>query len=400
LDSNDDVHDNDSLDDASADYDYDDDSFMDNDNSSDNNIEDRGMWVMPPAAASSLPWKPETAIPTGSSSQPSMDGLLYKLGEKYKVIGNANANCYNKENMKGPVLPRQREMRPENTFLSGTGSNRPASRAATNTGTNYVAAVDSSKKASVEESFLAYRSTHHPRRHQYSTERSSIFAPAAAAAVNVKKRREPASQVYLARHNNQDKRRRQNSHELVTTESSFTESSSDQHQGEIPNALSMAPRDIPNVVVSSAEYSRHGVSRFERSTDAGLPGGIASAPGPFGGQPNMGIGPIENIVNHPPGPSFCNMQHLIQEIVRINTMTIEQAWSSTNMALVQCAAPLPTLNELCANLHSAPWSCVLRRRLAEASCPHTRARLQAALSRVERAEPYLIQFLRCLHHDG
>jgi hypothetical protein len=343
------------------------DSFIEN--SIDNN-EGRGAWV-----DYSLKAKTRAA----ASSQP-------KIGEKRNGVTvvnanvSANGNGHDKENMQGPVQPRH---------------GRPSFRSATSS----VAAVES--KASVEECFLEYRNSH-PRRHQYSTERSNRFASVATTApAAFKKRREPSDVRDLDRRN-QDKRRRQNpsahaAKKPFAGESRTGYNTRDQLQDDVPKSLGVAPSDVP-MVLPTEECGRHVASHFERSTNFGLPDNIPLIPGPFDCQP-MPPSQIRSF-DYPPGSCFFDMQQFIQNMVRVNNIELEHARSSPNMSSVHFAMPLPGINDLMSHLESAPWSCVLRHRLAGTSCPYTRARLYAALSRVERAEPHLLQFLRCLHQDG
>jgi hypothetical protein len=332
--------------------------------------ESRGAWV-------DTSWKVKTT--TVASSQPSIDE---KHNGMTVVNANvsANGNGCDKENVRGYVQPRH---------------GRPAFRAATSN----VTAEES--KPSVDEAFLAYRNNH-PRQHRYSTERSNGFdSVATTATAALKKRREPSDVLDLA-HRNQDKRRRQNSSAHAAKTSFAGEirtgyNTSDQHQGDFPKSLGMAPSGVP-MVLPAEEYGRHVAPRFEQSTDFGLPGSIPLVSDPFGCQP-MVPSQIQSFY-YPPGSNLFDMQRVIQELIRLNHVDIEHARSSTNTSFVHFAAPSPDINDLLSHLESAPWSCVLRRRLAGTSCPYTRARLYASLGRVERAEPYLVQFLRCLHQDG
>jgi hypothetical protein len=345
LGSDDDDDDNNSSDTVDGDYDY-----------SSGKNESRGAWV-------ETSWKAKTT--TVASNQPSID-----------VSGNG----YDKENVQGHAHPRH---------------GRPVFR----TSTSNVTAVES--KPSVEEAFLAYRNNH-PRQHRYSTERSNGFASVATTATAaLEKRREPSNVLDLA-HRNQDKRRRQNpsahaANKSFAGEVNTGDNTSDHLQGDFPKSLGMAPSGVP-MVLPAGEYDRHVVPRFEKSTDFGLPGSIPLVSGPFGCQ-SMPPSQIQSF-SYPPGSNCFDMQLLIQDMVRLNNVDMEHAQSSTNMSFVHSAAPLPDINDLLSHLESAPWSCVLRRRLAGTSCPYTRARLYASLGRVERAEPYLVQFLRCLHQDG
>jgi hypothetical protein len=337
--------------------------------------ESRGAWV-------ATSWKAKTT--TVASSQPSIDERHNGMTVVNANV-SANGNGYDKENVQGHVQPRH---------------GRPVFHAATSN----VTAVES--KPSVDEAFLAYRNNH-PRQHRYSTERSNGFASVASTAtVVLKKRREP-SDVLDCAHRNQGKRHRQNPSAYVSNKSFAGEvhngyNTSDQLQGDFPKSLGMAPSDIP-MVLPAGEYGNHDAARFDQSTDFGLSHRIPLVSGSFGCQPMppLQIQPSQiQSFNYPRGSDFFDMQLLIQDMVRLNNIDMEHARSSTSMSFVQFAVPLPDINGLMSHLESAPWSCVLRRQLAGTSCPYTRARLYASLSRVERAEPYLVQFLRCLHQDG
>jgi hypothetical protein len=343
------------------------DSFIDN---SSGNNESRGAWV-------DTSWK--SKAPTVASRQQS-------INERHNgmTVVNANVSAYGygngKENVQGHVQPRH-----GHSAFYATTRNEAAGEA----------------KPSVEEAFLAYRNSH-PRQHQYSTERSDRLASVATTpTAALKKRREPSDVLDLA-HRNQDKRRRQHPsghgvNNSFAGEARTGYNTSDQLQGDFPKSLGMDRSDV-SMVLPAEEHGRHVASRFDQSTAFGFPGSIPLVSGPFGFQP-MPPSQIQSF-DYPPGSNSFDMQLLIQNMVRLNNIDMEHARSSTNMSFVHFAVPLPDINDLLSHLELASWSCVLRRRIAGTSCPYTRARLSASLGRVERAEPYLVQFLRCLHQDS